>query len=344
MSTPETSLATAAAGHPKVTLPQIIGAVVAGVPVVSNLLAAFGVFTPTPSEQHALVEALNWGVAFAGLLIAGDAGLRSARNAAAAKVAAAHVVQDAALESMRSPAAAQALFSTPPPPPSELAGLPPDVADHDGPGDVFDPIPHVPVTDPADVPPDEVDQADASIKLVSEANAARAHRQNRMQRYRLTEHERAVAKALLLPYLTWALNHRGSVHYTQNAKLRWEAIEKHLLIRHGGKLTHGDCSSTGTWLLRNVAYRFGFHEDVFNGEHYDGGYTGTLIKHGRPVHYDKNLRFGDLIFYGNQGGGVPEHVAVYIGGGMVWSHGSDAGPFKLHIDYRPDRVAARRYF
>jgi hypothetical protein len=36
------------------------------------------------------------------------------------------------------------------------------------------------------------------------------------------------------------------------------------------------------------------------------------------------------------------HVATYIGGGLVFSHGGEGGPFKLGIDYRPDRCAIRR--
>jgi cell wall-associated NlpC family hydrolase len=48
------------------------------------------------------------------------------------------------------------------------------------------------------------------------------------------------------------------------------------------------------------------------------------------------------VFYGNQGAGIAEHVAVYVGNGMVISHGSEAGPFLLRWDYRPVNEV-RRY-
>jgi len=43
---------------------------------------------------------------------------------------------------------------------------------------------------------------------------------------------------------------------------------------------------------------------------------------------------------------VPEHVAMYVGGGKVFSHCGEGGPYILPIDYRPDRRRgnARRYF
>lgn len=74
--------------RPKITPAQIGASLIAGIPIISNLLAAFGVYTVTPAEQHALTESMTWATAFASLLVLGDAGLRSARNHADAKVAA----------------------------------------------------------------------------------------------------------------------------------------------------------------------------------------------------------------------------------------------------------------
>lgn len=80
-------------GHrPDLTPVQATALAVGGVPVVSNLLSAFGVFTPTPEQIDALTNAVNWGVPLAGLLLAGDAGIRAARNHADAKVQAAAVI------------------------------------------------------------------------------------------------------------------------------------------------------------------------------------------------------------------------------------------------------------
>lgn len=75
--------------RPEVTKPQILATLIAGVPVVSNLLAAFGVYSVTPAEQHALTEAMTWGVVFGGLLAAADSHLRGKRNEAEATKAAA---------------------------------------------------------------------------------------------------------------------------------------------------------------------------------------------------------------------------------------------------------------
>ena len=63
----------------------------------------------------------------------------------------------------------------------------------------------------------------------------------------------------------------------------------------------------------------------------------------RGTAHDKNIKIGDLIFYGDQGGGVPKHVAISLGGRRALSHGSEAGPLIVDIDYRSDRRMTRRY-
>jgi hypothetical protein len=65
-----------------------------------------------------------------------------------------------------------------------------------------------------------------------------------------------------------------------------------------------------------------------NGRGYDGqGYTGTLMNRGTKATYS-NIKLGDLIFYYRTTSpspafpyGSPKHVAVYVGNGMVASHG-----------------------
>lgn len=71
--------------RPDVTPAQAIGLLVSGVPVVANLARAFGVFDVSPAEEDALKQALTWGSVIAGALFVSDAGLRAARNAAAAR-------------------------------------------------------------------------------------------------------------------------------------------------------------------------------------------------------------------------------------------------------------------
>ena len=71
--------------RPDITPAQVVGVLVAGVPVVANLLRAFGVYDAGPEQQQALQDAMTWGSVVAGLLFASDAGVRAARNAADAK-------------------------------------------------------------------------------------------------------------------------------------------------------------------------------------------------------------------------------------------------------------------
>jgi hypothetical protein len=68
--------------RPDLTPAQAVGLLVAGVPVLASLLRAFGVYDIGPAQEEALRNAVTWACAFAGLLLASDAGLRAARNAA----------------------------------------------------------------------------------------------------------------------------------------------------------------------------------------------------------------------------------------------------------------------
>jgi hypothetical protein len=49
---------------------------IAGVPVIANLLAAWGIFTPTAAQQSSLSDLLNW----AFVMIGADAIVRVGRN------------------------------------------------------------------------------------------------------------------------------------------------------------------------------------------------------------------------------------------------------------------------
>jgi hypothetical protein len=50
---------------------------------------------------------------------------------------------------------------------------------------------------------------------------------------------------------------------------------------------------------------------------------------------------GCAVIYGT--GWPGEHVAIYAGHGMVYSHGSEAGPFYLDYRYRSDILQFRSY-
>jgi hypothetical protein len=71
--------------RPDLTAAQLVGVLVAGVPVLATLLRAFGAYDLSAEQQQALQDALTWGGVLAGLLLASDAGLRAARNAADAR-------------------------------------------------------------------------------------------------------------------------------------------------------------------------------------------------------------------------------------------------------------------
>lgn len=124
--------------------------------------------------------------------------------------------------------------------------------------------------------------------------------------------------------------HREAVHYTQSVQ-RMEGVRER--IRPPRYPRREDCSSFATW-----CYWAASAPDP-NGLGYNGfGYTGTQIQCGAVT---REPRPGDLVFYGR--GSIPSHVAVYVGNGRVISHGSEAGPYLLALDYRRDRHHVRTY-
>lgn len=140
--------------------------------------------------------------------------------------------------------------------------------------------------------------------------------------------------------------HASEIHYTQTPA-RWQGITKHLRSYKGQHPTQADCSSFVTWVLWDAtrAYNAARRTDFVNGQNWRGGHTGTLVKKGREVGLN-NLRLLDLVFYGDEGW-RPQHVAIYVGNGLVVSHGSEPGPLLLPVRYRSDVAAGgwlpRRY-
>jgi hypothetical protein len=124
-------------------------------------------------------------------------------------------------------------------------------------------------------------------------------------------------------------NHRGSIHYTQSG-LRMYGVRNR--IRPPRVTYYEDCSSFATW-----CYWVAGALDP-NGLGYNGyGFTGTLASHGKRV---ATPRPGDLVFYG----WFPyRHVAIYIGGGKIISHGSEVGPVLTTPHYRSDFSHYRSY-
>lgn len=158
---------------------------------------------------------------------------------------------------------------------------------------------------------------------------------------RLNKKQRSSARHNVLQGARLMLAHPGAIHYTQGPA-RWEGIDhRQRVVRHQYP-KHSDCSSSATWLIWNAlthALRDMSITDVVNGAHWQAGYTGTMVEHGRRI--SRPTLVGDCCFYGS---GFPySHVTVYIGGGYVFSHGSEGGPFKLPVHYRSDLRKVRRY-
>lgn len=156
---------------------------------------------------------------------------------------------------------------------------------------------------------------------------------------RIRARDRAVGAALL------ALHHAPQVHYTQ-MPARWEGINKKLNARLGQFPKNADCSSFATWCLWNgLQVGFGLG-DLVNGATWSGGFTGTMLSHGKRVHDVGRVQRADCVIYGNGGSG--EHTAIVVGRSkngipMVVSHGSEAAPFFVPYNYRKDIMQIRRY-
>ena len=94
-----------------------------------------------------------------------------------------------------------------------------------------------------------------------------------------------------------------------------------------------DCSGFITW----IAYQAGFGASVgYYGPGSPVGWTGTLNYQGFLVRPNQALAIGDIVLYPSSSASGPPwgHVAMYIGHGLVVSHGS-VGVRVLPFNYRP---------
>jgi cell wall-associated NlpC family hydrolase len=203
-----------------------------------------------------------------------------------------------------------------------------------------------PLTDPKELPPDGDDskhgkkiEAMEFQPITDTATVVAATRH--INPSGLSSAHRIKARDMAIQAMALTLQHASAVHYTQGSD-RWEGIAHHDRAWRGQYPHHGDCSSTTTWALwcgLSHFHRFQY-VDLVNGLHWKAGYTGTQLRHGRSV-AGGSLQRCDLVLYGN--GWPGEHVAMYIGGGLVISHGSEGGPYKLSMHYRGDIIDVRRY-
>jgi NlpC/P60 family len=193
----------------------------------------------------------------------------------------------------------------------------------------------IPLDDPAAIPPDEGDigeapEPDVFLELGAQPEA---------MSLALTPAQRAQERSFAVRAAVVALRNRNLVHYTQGAR-RWDGINRGRLGVRGQFPSYADCSSFATWCLWN-GMRLHHRPDTVNGCGWHAGYTGTLIRHGTRVTSEKAILPGDLALYGH--GGRPTHVVICIGGGLVISHGSERGPYKLPLHYTKGLMQIRRY-
>lgn len=156
----------------------------------------------------------------------------------------------------------------------------------------------------------------------------------------LSASERSHARRIAVNAFKLAYQHAGAVHYTQSAA-RFGGIRGNLRAADGRYPTQEDCSSMYTWCLWNALTSVGGRAfpDIVNGAYWRAGYTGTLLSHGERV---ENRQPGDAVLYGT---GFPGHHVAMVAEDtdMVYSHGSEAGPFYLRWNYRSDVMQVRRY-
>jgi hypothetical protein len=136
-----------------------------------------------------------------------------------------------------------------------------------------------------------------------------------------------------------AYHHHGVMRYSEGPD-RWSGIAGDKRAYRGQYPQAADCSAACSWILWDAtrAERLG---DFVNGVGWSGGFTGTMTSYGQQVRESELLR-ADLVFYGGSLQ-VPAHVAMYIGNGRVFSHGSPGGPRILPVHYRSDVTQFRRY-
>lgn len=192
-----------------------------------------------------------------------------------------------------------------------------------------------------DPPPDAIDEPDRTMAPSGiEPHLLTASASGLSLAHRIRARDRSVGAAVL------AWHHAPQIHYTQGVQ-RWDGIHLHKNARIGQYPNFADCSAFVTWCLWNGLDLSGLvSHDIVNGTNWAGGFTGTLLKHGKEVHHLASVQRADYIIYGN--GGTGEHTAICVGHRasdhkpMVVSHGSERGPLYLPYDYRSDIMCWRR--
>ena len=200
-----------------------------------------------------------------------------------------------------------------------------------------DALPDIPVVPNEEIPADRGDAGEVGRDAGGEAEDKEALGIPG----RITPIQRAQCQAVIARGCRLMLASPDAVHYTMDSR-RWSGIKDGRRISRREFPRYSDCSSSSTWLLWNALRVHLGWGDVVNGANWQGGYTGTMLSHGRAVR-EHAVQVGDCAFYGAPGS-TGSHVVVCLGGGAAFSHGSEKGPFKLGLHYRSDLMGFRRYF
>lgn len=153
----------------------------------------------------------------------------------------------------------------------------------------------------------------------------------------LSPADQIVARNMACGAAALGLHNEPALHYTQGPA-RWEGIDRNLKAWRGQFPHFADCSAFVTWCIWNGLDHFHVRDTV-NGLGWRAGYTGTMLEHGRRV--TGQLMRADAVIYGT--GWPGEHTAIYVGGGLVVSHGSEAGPRLEPVHLGMPILSIRRY-
>jgi hypothetical protein len=159
--------------------------------------------------------------------------------------------------------------------------------------------------------------------------------------HRVIARDRAVQAAIL------GLHNGPAMHYTEGPQ-RWQGIADHLDARLGHFPDFCDCSAFASWCLWNGLHLgFGLG-DLVNDANWTGGYTGTMLEHGKQVHLMADVQKADCVIYGT---GFPGHHTAIVAGRratdgriMVISQGSENGPnYLAYNEMGQNIMQVRRY-
>lgn len=136
------------------------------------------------------------------------------------------------------------------------------------------------------------------------------------------------ARRVLLRTASVGVVHAVNIDYTQRFPDRWSWANPLARSIKGQYPRRTDCSGYVSWVYEDALMWLKLG-DILNGLNFKGGWTGTMVQHGRRVS-PSAARSGDVAFYGDQT--VPYHTALCIGNGRAISHGRPEGPEIVKLD------------